>query len=153
MCYNEGFDEISRLSGLQPQWQAKVKTILNLLGPQNVGCLFPTYVGLDYLKKILLRGVVTSSSDRATVRLFTPLHECEKVHKTRVSRLKIFVIIFRSVQVTADIPTGNRMRLYHAQFLSFSYLRPVIRNYCSEEHDFDICAFWGDFTQRRMVAY
>ena len=70
-----------------------------------------------------------------------------------MSRLKIFVIIFRSIQVTANIPTGNKMRLYHVQFLDLCYLRPIIRNYCSEKLDVDICPFGGDFTQSRKVAY
>jgi len=58
MCYNEGFDEISRPSGPLPQWRTKVQTILNLLGPQNAGRFFSTFLGLGYLRQILLRGVL-----------------------------------------------------------------------------------------------
>jgi hypothetical protein len=158
VCYNEDFDEISRLGEPLSQWRAKVPTKLNLLVPQNAGCFFPACVGLGCLRQILLRGVVTSSSDRETVRHFTPLHECEAVHTTRVSGLKDFVIIFRPVQVTADIPTGNRMLLYPAQFLSVCNLRPIIRNHCSEELDFDICALregggGSNFTKHRMIVH
>lgn len=81
MCYNEGFDEISRLGGPLPQWRAKVQTILNLLGPQNEGCFCPTSVGLGFLPQILLRGVVTSTSDRAIVRHFTHFMNVRKFIK------------------------------------------------------------------------
>lgn len=91
---------------------------MNLPGPQNAGCFFPTCVGLGYLRQIPLRGVVTPSSKRATVRHFTPLHECEKIHKTRVSRPKIFVIIFRSVQVIAHIPTEIKCGCTMPSFLA-----------------------------------
>jgi hypothetical protein len=53
----------------------------------------------------------------------------------------------------ADIPTENRMRLYHVQFLSLCHLKPIIRNYRLAVLDFDICSFWEDIAQRRTVAY
>lgn len=85
---------------------------LNLLGPQNAVRCLPTGVGLGYFRQVLLRGTVTSSSDRTRVRHFAALHECGNVYKTRMSRLKIFVSVFLSVRVTANIPSGNRMQLY-----------------------------------------
>jgi hypothetical protein len=99
------FDEISRLGGSLPQWRAELNTTLNRQSSQNAVCFLPTCLG--YLRKVLLCGALTSSSVRTTVRNFAPLDECGRVYDRRESRLKIFVSIFRSVKVTADIPTEN----------------------------------------------